>query len=173
MEKIKKSKIYQIIEKIFNDEITKEDYIWHTFLFWSNMLLIVIAILEIFLYLHHWKDYVHIVEVFFGLVFLTELVFRIGFTYIKKLAHHSWEIIFQSIIVISLLAPHLIGNLAILRIIRSLKVLKAFMLKRHLDELAEDKSKHFHLPWPINKLNDFVVKLFTKLENKFKKSEKN
>ena len=167
-QKFTKSKIYKKIERTFNDEVTVEDYVVHTFLLWSNVFLAIIALLEVFLHSHEtFFYYAHFVEVVFGIVFLLEFILRIIFTYLKNSVYFKWTLALQFVIIVSLIAPHLFGNLAILRLVKSLKIIKIFILKEeqlHLSgKEALKKQGIFRYLHKINK------KIFHYKINFFKK----
>lgn len=166
-EKITNLKIYQKLEKTFNDEITHEDYVLHTFLLWSNIFLSIIAILEIFLHKSEtFYHYAHIIELIFGIIFLFEFILRLIFSYFKNSVFFQWKLLLQLLIIVSLIAPHLLGNLAILRLVRSMKILKIFILRREQKELAGEKIKPIKLPKKIHKINCYIIKKMKKSEKK-------
>ncbi len=72
----------------------------------------------------------------------------------------------QFVIIVSLLAPHFFGNLAVLRIVKSLKVIKFFILQREKKKLSGEiePEYNFYFPEPLRRLNLMVVALLSKSE---------
>ncbi len=134
--------IYNFFEKIFNKEITKEDFYWHIFLLISGIFLFIIVLIEFFLpeIHHHYHELIRKIEVVFGIIFLFELVMRIFFAFLSKSVYFKWHMILNAFIIISLIVPNAIGNLAILRIIRSLKIVKIYHLKKDTKRLKKWKN---------------------------------
>ena len=136
--KIKKIPIF--LEKVFNEKITKEDYYWHLALTIMSFALLFIAaadIFEIYFY-HQYSHAIHIIEFIFGILFMIEVILRVIFSIIPNSDYWNWTIPLNFIIAISLLLPGFFGNLGILRIIRSLKVVKTYKL---LDESKKMKKE--------------------------------
>ncbi len=170
MKNEKLKKIYDFLERTFNDQITIEDYILHTFLLWSNIFLALVALLEIFF--HNQKiffHYIHMIEIFFGVIFLTEFILRLYFTYLKKSVHLKWSLVLQLIIIISLIAPDSFGNLAILRIVKSTKIIKIFILKTEQKKLSWS-WKQYKILRKLHKANKQLTKkiyIYQKIAQKF------
>ena len=68
------------------------------------------------------KDYI------FGMLFLMEFTLRSVFVYIPDKKFLSRYSIINALVIVSLLAPHFIGNLAILRFLQIYKVYKVYSL---------------------------------------------
>lgn len=115
---------------------TKENHLLNTWLLILNLLLVfflLFDVLEYFGYLHFGSGFhflVRNVEIVFGMIFLAEFTLRSVFVYIPDKKFFSLYSIINIAVIISLLAPHFIGNLAILRFIRILKAFKVYKLNK-------------------------------------------
>ncbi len=153
-----KKKILIFLKNVFDEKITWEDYVLHIFLFWANSFLFIVAVLEVFLHnneiFYHW---VHKIELVFGIIFLVEWIMRIIFAYLPNKVYFSWKLLLQFIVILSLVAPGLFWNLAMLRLMRSFKVLKAYLYKQDQEEMVkvhpefEEKIKNIKYKLHIKK----------------------
>ena len=69
-------------------------------------------------------------EIIFGMLFLMEFTLRAVFVYIPDKKFLSFYSIINALVIISLLAPHFIGNLAVLRFLQIYKVYKVYKLNK-------------------------------------------
>ncbi len=75
------------------------------------------------------RHVIHILEIAFGIVFLAEFILRLIYAYIPDRTLFTLYPLIQVLVILSLLAPTLI-NVAFLRIIVSLKMLKIYHMRR-------------------------------------------
>mgnify|MGYP000017547427 CR=1 FL=1 len=125
--------VLEAVDRSF-DLGTKENYILNHILLFVNLLLVgvfAIDIAESFNYLSH-NDSLHAwirdAEIIFGMLFLMEFTLRSVFVYIPDKKFLSRYSIINALVIVSLLAPHFIGNLAILRFLQIYKVYKVYSL---------------------------------------------
>jgi len=80
----------------------------------------------------HLNDFFHNtirnIEIITGMIFLVEFTLRSIFVYIPDKKFYSWYPAINIIVIVSLLAPHFIGNLAVLKFVKILKALKIYKL---------------------------------------------
>jgi len=118
------------------DAGTRENYILNTWLLIINAALLVVVALDfahILGYIHlsdFFHDVIRNVEIITGMVFLVEFTLRSIFVYIPDKKFYSWYPVINVAVIISLLAPHFIGNLAVLKFVKILKALKIYKLGR-------------------------------------------
>ena len=139
--KIKNSKTNQKLEKIF-EEGTYESFLLHDFLFLTNTGLTILMILELILIFGfdiEWHFF-HKIDFFFGIVFLTEAVLRLYYDYLPNKIFFKPHQIISWIVIISLVWPNLFFNLAFLRIIRSLKIIKVYLYKKERNHELKHKD---------------------------------
>lgn len=123
----------QTIDRAF-DVGTHENFILNTWLLVINISLMTVLALDfayIFNYIYlsdFFHDVIRNVEIITGMIFLVEFTLRSIFVYIPDKKFYSWYPAINIIVIISLLAPHFIGNLAVLKFIKILKALKIYKL---------------------------------------------
>ncbi len=129
--RIKNSKINKKLEKIFQ-EGTYESFLLHDFLFLTNTGLTILMIVELILIFGFHKEFhlFHSIDFFFGIIFLFEAILRLYYDYLPNKIFFKFHQIINWIVIISLIWPNLFFNLAFLRIIRSLKVIKVYLYKK-------------------------------------------
>ena len=79
-------------------------------------------------------------EIIFGMIFLMEFTLRSVFVYIPDQKFLSTYSIINALVIVSLLAPHFIGNLAILRFLQIFKVYKVYSLGKDQRSYHIEKS---------------------------------
>ncbi len=159
IEKIKNLSLYKTLERAFNDEVTKEDYILHTFLFWANIFLLLIAVLELLLRYHtNIIFHTHNIEIIFACIFLIELILRLFFSYLQNSVVFKWSLLLQFLIIISLFIP-IFGNLALLRILRSLNILNLYSLWIKKQKLKGEKVEEIKLPKFLHNINQKILSI--------------
>lgn len=115
---------------------TRENYVLNHLLLVLNLLLVGVFALDIAEYFgyFHVTDVFHVMirnaEIVFGMLFLMEFTLRTVFVYIPDKKFFSAYSIINALVIISLLAPHFIGNLAILRFLQIYKVYKVYKLNK-------------------------------------------
>lgn len=115
---------------------TRENYVLNHLLLVLNLLLVGVFALDIAEYFGyiHVTDVFHVMirnaEIVFGMLFLMEFTLRTVFVYIPDKKFFSAYSIINALVIISLLAPHFIGNLAILRFLQIYKVYKVYKLNK-------------------------------------------
>jgi hypothetical protein len=138
------------IDKAF-DVGTRENYILNNILLTINLLLVGVFALDIaqgvgFLPTSEtFSGWIHNLEIVFGMLFLVEFTLRAVFVYIPDRKFFSAYSIINAMVIISLLAPHFIGNLVLLRFLQIFKVYKVFKLNQdkrsyHVDEDSVEES---------------------------------
>ena len=141
----KKLHILQTVDRSF-DLGTKENHILNSWLLVPNLILVaflILDLLEFFGYIHlgeFFHTFVRDIEIVFGMLFLIEFTLRSVFVYIPDRKMLSPYSITNIVVIISLLAPHFIGNLAILRLLRIFKVLKVYQLNKDFRSYHVDKK---------------------------------
>jgi hypothetical protein len=131
----KKLQTLQTIDRAF-DIGTRENYILNIWLMVINVLLLgvfALDLIESLGYLHAGDD-IHVwirnAEIVFGMIFLMEFTLRSAFVYIPDKKFLSFYSIINALVIVSLLAPHFIGNLAIMRFLQIFKVYKVYRLNK-------------------------------------------
>lgn len=130
-----KLRVLLTIDRAF-DIGTRENYILNNILLVLNMLLIGVFALDVaehFEYLHageSWHTFIRDVEIVFGMLFLMEFTLRSVFVYIPDQKFLSLYSIINVLVIVSLLAPHFIGNLAVLRFLQIVKIYKVYKLNK-------------------------------------------
>ncbi len=123
----------QTIDRAF-DVGTKENFILNTWLLVINLALLSVLALDFLYalgYLHlsdFFHDTIRNIEIITGMIFLVEFTLRSIFVYIPDKKFYSWYPVINIVVIISLLAPHFIGNLAVLKFVKILKALKVYKL---------------------------------------------
>ncbi|MFT7644684.1 MAG: hypothetical protein ACI9BF_000335 [Candidatus Paceibacteria bacterium] len=136
-----KLKILKTIDDSF-DLGTKENYILNNWLLFFNLLLVAVFGLDLAEHFNliHVTDNFHSLirntEIVFGILFLMEFTLRSVFVYIPDKKLLSLYSTINALVIISLLAPHFIGNLAVLRFLQIFKVYKVYKLNK------DNKSYH-------------------------------
>ncbi|MFT5831857.1 MAG: hypothetical protein ACI9SY_000230 [Candidatus Paceibacteria bacterium] len=130
-----KLRVLQMIDRSF-DIGTRENYILNNWLLLVNVLLIAVFALdfaEAFGFLHTSDSFHSLIrdtEIVFGMIFLMEFTLRAVFVYIPDRKFFSLYSLINAAVIVSLLAPHFIGNLALLRFLQIFKVYKVFKLNK-------------------------------------------
>lgn len=125
----------QTVDNAF-DIGTRENYILNNWLLLINLLLIGVFALDVaehFNYFHaseNFHDLIRDAEIIFGMLFLMEFTLRSVFVYIPDKKFLSAYSIINAMVIVSLLAPHFIGNLALLRFLQIFKVYKVYNLNK-------------------------------------------
>lgn len=137
--------ILETVDRAF-DLGTKENYLLNHFLLVLNLLLVGVFALDVaehFNYVHG-TDALHTfirdAEIVFGMLFLMEFTLRAVFVYIPDNKFFSTYSIINALVIVSLLAPHFIGNLAILRFLQIYKVYKVYSLGKDQRSYHVQKS---------------------------------
>ncbi|PCI89610.1 ion transporter [Candidatus Kaiserbacteria bacterium] len=144
------SKFKKQLTSLFHKR-TRKSIIFNRFLIILNVSVFGIFVLEA---LYSGSQAIRIAEVMFGLLFLLEYMARLWIAP-KRLsfAFNVFSII-DVLVIISLFSPLFIGNLALLRVLRSLKILRTY----YLLHLAKKESKFlFHYSNTIESLLNFLV----------------
>lgn len=127
--------VLQTVDKAF-DIGTKENYILNNWLLLINLLLIGVLALDVaeyFGYVHASENFHTLIrdaEIVFGMLFLMEFTLRSVFVYIPDKKFLSTYSIINALVIVSLLAPHFIGNLALLRFLQIFKIYKVYNLNK-------------------------------------------
>lgn len=130
-----KLKVLVTVDRAF-DIGTRENYILNNWLLFINILLIGVFALDVaehFGYLHVTEGFHSLIrdtEIVFGMLFLMEFTLRSVFVYIPDRKFLSLYSIINALIIVSLLAPHFIGNLALLRFLQIFKIYKVYNLNK-------------------------------------------
>ncbi len=170
LKKWKESKIEKKIERMFLPG-TYESFLLHDFLFLTNIGLTILMIIELILVFGfhiHW-EFFHKVDFFFGILFLFEALLRLYYDYLPNKVFFKFHQIVNWVVIISLIWPDLFFNLAFLRIIRSLKVIKIYLYKKEKAHELEhnDYDSILEIIWIANKtLWSFMRKKITNLFSK-------
>ena len=130
-----KIKVLVAVDNAF-DVGTRENYLLNHLLLFLNLLLVGVFALdmaEYFGFLHVGENFDTMIrnfEIIFGMLFLMEFTLRAVFVYIPDKKFLSFYSIINALVIISLLAPHFIGNLAVLRFLQIYKVYKVYKLNK-------------------------------------------
>lgn len=130
-----KLRVLQIVDRAFYVG-TRANYILNNWLLFFNLLLIGVFALDVaeyFGYLHAgegFRSIIRNIEIVFGMLFLMEFTLRSVFVYIPDKKFLSVYSILNVLIIVSLLAPHFIGNLALLRLLQIFKIYKVYNLNK-------------------------------------------
>lgn len=125
---------------------TKENYILNHWLLFVNLLLVGVFALDIaesFGYVHasdNFHTLIRDAEIIFGMLFLMEFTLRSVFVYIPDKKFFSLYSIINALVIVSLLAPHFIGNLVLLRFLQIFKVYKVYTLKKDTKSYHTDSA---------------------------------
>lgn len=76
--------------------------------------------------------YLFLIELFFGILYLIEYLIKSVYVIIPNTISGGFHMVIEVVVIISLIIPQIFGNLAILRIIRSIGVIKIFHAQRKL-----------------------------------------
>lgn len=137
LHKYEQTKIYPVFEEYFIVG-TRKSFWLHHFLLWTNIFLFLIAVTELFSHGHSvFLNYIHYIELFFGILFLFEFILKSIYISIPNTISGGTFMIVNFVVIISLIIPGAFGNLALLRIIRSLKIIKIFYFEKEIE--AEKK----------------------------------
>lgn len=140
----KKLQVLQTVDRSF-DIGTRENYILNNWLLFINLLLIAVFALDVaesFGYVHaseSFHAFIRDTEIIFGMLFLMEFTLRSVFVYIPDKKFLSAYSIINALVIVSLLAPHFIGNLGLLRFLQIFKVYKVYNLNK------DKKSYHSNI----------------------------
>jgi len=133
------------VDKSF-DVGTRENYILNNILLVVNLLLVGVFALDVAesIGLLATSDVFHELirdaEIVFGMVFLMEFTLRSVFVYIPDKKFLSTYSIINALVIVSLLAPHFIGNLVLLRFLQIFKVYKVYRLNQDKKSYHVEKS---------------------------------
>jgi hypothetical protein len=137
--------VLETIDRSF-DLGTKENYVLNHILLVVNVLLLGVFALDIAEWLGYvgHSDVIHSfirdAEIVFGMLFLMEFTLRSVFVYIPDKKFLSTYSIINGLVIVSLLAPHFIGNLAVLRFLQIYKVYKVYLLSKDQRSYQVKKS---------------------------------
>jgi hypothetical protein len=137
--------VLQTIDRAF-DLGTQENHFLNKWLLVINLILVFFLLFDVFEHLGfiHFTEGFHTVmrdiELVFGMIFLIEFTLRSVFVYIPDKKFFSLYSIVNAVVIISLLAPHFIGNLAVLRFIRILKAFKVYQLNKDFRSYHVEKD---------------------------------
>jgi hypothetical protein len=121
---------------------TRENYVLNNWLLVINLILVGVFALDVaesLGYIHateSFHEFIRNAEIIFGMLFLMEFTLRAVFVYIPDKKFFSLYSIINALVIVSLLAPHFIGNLAMLRFLQIYKIYKVFKLRK------DNKSYH-------------------------------
>ncbi len=128
-------RVLEAVDRAF-DIGTKENYLLNHLLLFINVLLLAVFALDVaesLDYLHAGESF-HVLirnaEIIFGIIFLMEFTLRSVFVYIPDKKFLSLYSIINAMVIVSLLAPHFIGSLALLRFLQIFKIYKVYNLKK-------------------------------------------
>lgn len=130
-----KMKVLLTVDRAF-DLGTKENYFLNNILLIINLLLVGVFAVDVaeglgYLHVTHvFHEVVRDLEIIFGMLFLMEFTLRSVFVYIPDKKFFSLYSIINALVIVSLLAPHFIGNLAMLRFLQIFKVYKVYKLRK-------------------------------------------
>lgn len=130
-----KLQVLQTVDRSF-DIGTRENYILNNWLLFINILLLGVFALDVaehFDYVHASENFHSLIrdtEIVFGMLFLMEFTLRSVFVYIPDKKFLSLYSIINAMVIVSLLAPHFIGNLALLRFLQIYKIYKVYNLNK-------------------------------------------
>jgi hypothetical protein len=122
---------------------TRENYILNNILLVVNLLLVGVFALDVAESLglmassDTFHSFIRDAEIVFGMLFLMEFTLRSVFVYIPDKKFFSAYSIINAMVIVSLLAPHFIGNLVLLRFLQIFKVYKVYKLNQ------DKRSYHF------------------------------
>ena len=137
--------VLETVDRSF-DLGTKENYVLNHILLVVNLLLVGVFALDIaetLGYIGHNDSlhaYIRDAEIIFGMLFLMEFTLRSVFVYIPDKKFLSTYSIINALVIISLLAPHFIGNLAVLRFLQIYKVYKVYKLSKDQRSYHTEKA---------------------------------
>jgi len=123
------------IDKSF-DVGTRENYILNNILLVVNILLVGVFALDVAESIglmatsDEFHTFIRDAEIVFGMLFLMEFTLRSVFVYIPDRKFLSGYSIINALVIVSLLAPHFIGNLVLLRFLQIFKVYKVYKLNQ-------------------------------------------
>ncbi len=146
-----KLQVLETVDRAF-DLGTKENYILNQFLLYFNLLLVLFLVADLIEYRGYFvgeegfHSLVRNTEIIFGMVFLMEFTLRSVFVYIPDKKFFSSYSLLNMAVIVSLLAPQFIGNLAILRLIQLFKIYKVYKLNK------DSKSYHVDMKQVIKKV---------------------
>lgn len=135
-----KNKIWKKIELYFTYG-NIESYNLHRILIFFNTLLLVLVIYQFYCDFHKIKipHIVHSIELFFGILFLIEFVLSLILIYIPNKIFFKPYLFLNFLVIVSLISPEIFGNIAFLRIIRSMKFVKFYLLRK---KAKKEKETH-------------------------------
>ena len=127
--------VLQTVDRSF-DIGTRENYVLNNWLLFINLILLGVFALDVaesFNYIHATENFHSLIrdaEIVFGMLFLMEFTLRSVFVYIPDKKFLTLYSIINAMVIVSLLAPHFIGNLAILRFLQIYKIYKVYNLNK-------------------------------------------
>ena len=122
---------------------TKQQFWLHEVLLISNIFLFSLAIFEFYAeftdsHVPHW---LHMAEFIFGILFLVELILYLVHVYFPNKVFYKPHLVLNAIVIASLIHPPIFGNLAILRLIRSFKIVKVYMYRKKVKNDLEENPE--------------------------------
>lgn len=133
MSKRQRNSFKKLLITLFHQR-TRKSVIFNRFLIVLNISVFGLFALEYFLPGH---PSVHILEIAFGTAFLLEYSARLWIAPRRLAFAFDVFSIIDVLVIISLFSPYLVGNLALLRVLRSLKVLRTY----YIVNLLKDQNK--------------------------------
>ncbi len=160
-----KCTVWKKIEKYFTYG-TIESYNLHRLLIISNTVLLFLVIYQFYCEFNNIKipHLVHSVELFFGVLFLIEFVLSLVLVYIPNKIFFKPYLILNFLVILSLIVPQIFGNIAFLRIIRSMKFVKVYLLNKK----TKKEKENYNIE--EKKRKEKVKKKKRKLDKKKKKN---
>lgn len=115
-----------------------------------------VAVFGIFVLEYYYPEHpaIHVLELLFGVVFLTEYLARLWIAPRKTVFIFDVFSIIDALVIISLFSPILVGNLSLLRVLRSLRVLRTYYIVNLLKE--QNKAVAQYKATLVSVLNFFV-----------------
>ena len=137
--------------ELYFQQGTKQQFWLHELLLIFNSFLFTLAIFEFYaefkeIEVPHW---IHMTEFIFGILFLFELIFYLIHVYIPNKVFFKPHLILNGIVIASLIHPPIFGNLAVLRLIRSFKIVKVYIYRK---KVKKDMEKNPELEMQTVKL---------------------
>ena len=121
------------VKSLFHER-TKKSILFNRVLIGLNIAVFALFALEAFF---PNTPLLHVLELVFGTLFALEYIARLWIAPRKLIFIFNIFSIIDLVVIVSLFAPFLVGNLALLRVLRSLKVLRTY----YLVEIARKESK--------------------------------
>lgn len=163
-----KKKVWKKIELYFTYG-TIESYNLHRFLIISNTVLLFLVIYQFYCEFNKIEipHIVHNIELFFGILFLIEFILSLILVYIPNKIYFKPYLFLNFLVIISLISPEFFGNIAFLRLVRSMKFIKFYLLNK---KVRKEKEEH-HID-EKKKILKYKRKQKIKLKKQMKKNKK-